>query len=199
MSQEKAYKDAIEKAKSQLRGIDLAQRCRLLGLSEPKDGVFQFRAFGTNLLLRESDFEVYIQPTDEKVKLSDYILILHYLLNEKPVIPTGNPVSFRELPGGQFYWQAFRARTVKPLLGRFGNDIESLKRNLERFDYEEVSLGDVGATIHGIGKLYVTLAYHYGDEELPAEANIFFDECIKEVFDAEDTSVLASRICLGLL
>ena len=43
----------------------------------------------------------------EPAKLSDRILVLHYLLCESPISLTGELVSFRSFPEGQFYWQPF--------------------------------------------------------------------------------------------
>ncbi len=85
------------------------------------------------------------------------------------------------------------------MVERIGNDLELLKKNLDRFDWEPVSLDDLGARIHAIGKVYVTLIYHLGDEEFPSSADLLFDASIKRVYPTEDAAVLASRICLSLL
>ena len=47
----------------------------------------------------------------------------------------------RNLSSGQFYRQPFLSRTINPLTKRIGNDVELLKNNLNRFDWEEVILG----------------------------------------------------------
>jgi hypothetical protein len=60
-------------------------------------------------------------------------------------------------------------------------------------------LGDFGARIHAIGKVYVTLVYHLGDEEFPASADLLFDASIKRVYPTEDAAVLASRISMSLV
>ncbi len=199
MSKQAAQEEAIRLAVAKLKNIDLSSRCSLLGLPVPDRGSLQLRAFGMDLNLLQSDFQLLKTKTEEATKLSDRILVLHYLLCESPIILTNELVSFRGFPEGQFYWQPFLSRTVKPLIGRIGNDLELLRKNLQRFDWEEVAMGDFGAQIHGIGKLYVTLVYHCGDDEFPPTADVLFDACITQVFVAEDVAVLASRICLGLL
>jgi hypothetical protein len=199
MSKQIAQKEAIRLAVAELRNIDLTARCPFLGLSVSENGTVRLRVFGTDLLLRQTDFDLLKADTGEPAKPGDRILVLHYLLCETPLSLTDELISFRALPGGQFYWQPFLARTVKPLISRIGNDLDRLRTNLQRFDWEEVPMGDLGARIHAIGKLYVTLAYYRGDEEFPPTADVLFDACIKQVFAAEDVAVLASRICLGLL
>lgn len=199
MSLQDAKKESIRLAIAELRKIDLVVRCPSLGLSVPENGVIPLRAFGTDLILQQSDFELISADTGEPMKSSDRILILHYLLCDSPIHVTDELISFRGLPGGQFYWQPFLARSVNPLVGRIGNDLELLHKNLDRFDWEPFTMGDFGARIHALGKLYMTLIYHCGDDEFSPTADVLFDSGIREVFTTEDTAVLASRICLGLL
>ena len=132
------------------------------------------------------------------------VLVLHYLLCEGPVAPTGRLISFTEFPRGQFYYGPFSARTTVPLVRRVGHDLPALRRNLSRFDHQLLpglcsSDGDLAARIHAVGRIKTTLIYRAGDEETPAAADILFDECTRRVFNTEDAVALASRICLGLL
>jgi len=199
MSWEKAYEEAIRLAVERLRGVDIAGRCESLGLPGLRDGSVQMRAFGEDMRLLLPGFQLVFAGNEEPVKAGDRILVLHYLLCDLPVEEKGELISFRELTGGQFYWEPFRSRTVRPLVGKIGNDLELLKTNLNRFDWEPVSLGDLGARIHAVGKLHCTLVYRTGDEEFPPAADFLFDSSFKRVYNAEDAAVLAGRICLSLL
>lgn len=199
MTWETAHEEAVRIAVAKLREVDIGRRCRALGLSGPRDGSVPLRAFGIDMVLSLSDYQLFSAGTGEPVKSGDRILVLHYLLCDLPVEQTGELISFRELAGGQFYWEPFCSRTVRPLAGKIGNDLERLRANLNRFDWEPVKLGDLGARIHVIGKLYCTLVYRVGDEEFPASADFLFDSSFKRVYNAEDAAVLAGRICLSLL
>ena len=195
MSWEKAHREAICIAVEKLREVDMDSRCRLLGLSKPQGGSVPLRAFGIDMVLSLPEFKLFEAVSGERVKSGDRILVLHYLLCDLPVEETGELISFRELAGGQFYWEPFCSRTVRPLVKKIGNDLERLKGNLDRFDWKPVKLGDLGARIHAIGKLYCTIVYRLGDEEFPASADFLFDSSFKRVYNAEDTVVLAGRIC----
>jgi hypothetical protein len=199
MSKEIARQEAIRLATAKLQHVDLVSRCTALGIPAPANGVLRLRAFGIEFLLQQRDFQLIIADTGEVAKVGDRILALHYLLCDTPIVLTDEQISFRGLPGGQFYWQPFLSRTVHPLLGRIGNDLELLKKHLQRFDWAPIDLGDFGARIHAIGPVYMTLVYHQGDEEFPPEVDLLFDASIKQIFTTEDVAVLASRICLGLL
>ncbi len=199
MSKETGYGEAIRAAVEKLQKVDLDVRCTNLGLSKPQNGMLKLRAFGTDMLLRLSDFQLLLGDSGKPANISDHILVLHYLLCDLPIHQTDELISFREMDSGMFYWEAFLSRSVRPLVKRIGNDLALLKRNLKRFDWGPVSLGNLGARIHAVGKVYVTLIYRLGDEEFPPSADLLFDAGIKRAYPTEDVAVLAGRICLSLL
>lgn len=199
MPKDAAYQTAIDRAVAALHAVDLAPRCQALGLPDPADGTLRTRLFGTDVVLDLANFALVREADGRPVKVGDQILFLHYLLAEQPLTPSADLIAFQEFPGGQFYLPSFEARTTAPLLKRFGNDLDGLRRNLDRFDWEPVTRGDLGARIHAYGNLHLTLLYHLGDDELPAAASVLFAAASKWVLTAEDAAVLASRICIGLL
>jgi len=196
---EDGYQEAIQTAIDKLQKVNLTNRCLDLGLPLPETEGLPIRALGSDHYLQFSDYRIVFPGSEQTVKPTDRILIYHYLLCETPVRFTDTLISFRDLSGGQFYWGPFRARSVAPLEKRFGNNLEQLRRNLGRFDWQETAIGDLSARIHVIGNLYASLIYRLGDDELPPAADLLFDAAIKRVYNAEDAAVLAGRICLGLL
>jgi hypothetical protein len=199
MSKKTGYEAAIAEAVEKLQNIDMESRCAKLGLPGPQQELLKFRAFGTDMILQLPGFQLVRADTGKPVKVSDRILVLHYLLCDFPIPGTDELISFRQLEGGLFYWKTFLSRSVWPLTQRIDNDLELLKRNLNRFDWQPAPLGDLGARIHSLGKVYVTLLYHLGDDEFPAAADLLFDASIRRVYRTEDVAVLASRLCLGLV
>lgn len=193
------YETAVRVAIEKLRTIDLTGRCARLDLPKPQDGLLEFRAFGTDMVLRQSDFELFLAGTHTLARESDRILVLHYLLCDLPIPVNSELISFRQLDSGMFYWEAFLSRSVRPLVERVGNDLDLLRKNLARFDWQPISLGDLGARIHAVGSVYVTLIYRLGDDQFPPAADLLFDAHIRRVYPTEDVAVLAGRICLGLL
>jgi hypothetical protein len=198
MSKQQAQLEAIRRAKEKLAGIELTSRCTELGLPSPQDGIVRFRAFGIDLTL-EQNFDLMETVAQKPAKLGDQILVLHYLLCDVPIQNTDELITFRDMPGGQFYWEPFLSRSIKPLLNCIGNHIDVLKKNLNRFDWQPFAAGDFAAKIHALGKINAYLVYHLGDEEFPAAAEMLFDSSIKRIYNSEDVAFLASRICIGLL
>ncbi len=172
------------------------EKLKVVNIPAEKTGAM--RVFGKDMILDPSDNSLKTLDGQD-AKPADRLLMLHYLLCDLPVKATGELISFRDFTGGQFYFQPFVSRTTNPLLGRFGNNLDSLRKNLDRFDWEKVKIGDFAAKIKTFAELDLTLVYHLGDDEFPPAAEILFDSCIKRVFEAEDAAVLASRVCIGLL
>ena len=128
----------------------------------------------------------------------DRLLVLHYLLCDVPLCASGEWITFRQFPGGQFYWEPFCDRTVRPLVEEIGDDLALLRRRLDRFDWSPVVAGDVGAAVRVVGKMQVAVVYRRGDEEFPAGAEILFDSSLKQVYWTEDAAAVAGRVCRGL-
>ncbi len=199
-NKQKAEALAAERGAAKLAEVDLAARCAGLKLQPPAaDGSVVVRVFGQDLRLARPDFSATVVATGKPARAADRILAIHYLLCTTPVEPTGQWVTFRDFPGGQFYWGPFCSRTVKPLVGRIGNDVELLRKNLDRFAWQPLDVPDLAAKIHAVGAVDAALIYRLGDEEMEPTAEVLFDACAKRVFCAEDVSVIGSRICLGLL
>jgi len=231
MPQQEAKEEAVRSAMAKLASVDMGPRLAALGLSAPVtvtkglhpagggailDGglsameslgcrgaadTVRLRAFGQDVALNLADFAMTNVKTGKPAGMTDRILILHYLLCDVPVPVGTEMITYRDFTGGQFYLQPFLSRTAKPLTAKIGNDLEKLKKNLGRFDWQPVPVppGDFSARVHALGNLHVTLVYTLGDEEFPASCEVLFDAATKRVYGAEDAAVLASRICIGLL
>ena len=198
MSKTEGQNEAVRIAFAKLANADLPARAENLGFSFPEKDTILIRAFGSDFTVDLKSFEIRNQKTGQGVKPDLKIIILHYLMCDK-FSETGKFITFRELPGGQFYLEPYRSRSVNILVSRIKNDTELLNRNLSRFEWTEVCPGDVGAEIHAIGRICVRLAYYRGDEEMPPSADILYDSSIKKVFNTEDVTVIASLLCRGLL
>jgi len=196
MSQKDAQQLAIKRATEELLTFDLPERLTHLGFQKPNEDQLSLKILGNTATLNLCDLTLTAQ---KPIKPADHILLLHYLQKNTPAKDTTEQVNFRNFPGGQFYLQPYRSRSIKPLIGRIKNDLDLLRNNLDRFDWQEVQLADLAAKIHVFANVHATLIYHLGDEEFPPEADILFDASLKHIFCAEDAAVIAGRICTGLL
>ena len=199
MTKQAGHQEAIRLAIETLKTIDLPHSCQLLGLNSSENGILKIRMVGSDYCLSTDDFRLLKAKENHPAEENDQILLLHYLLCDVPVQTTDELITFRDLTGGQFYWEPFVSRTTQPLCRVIGNDIERLKTNLNQFDWQQIDGGDLAARIHIIGNIFLTLKYQVGDEEFPPGALILFDSSIKRVFTAEDVAVLSGRVCMELI
>jgi hypothetical protein len=121
MSKQEAQAEAVRLAIAELANVDIKSRTVSLELTTPENTSITLRVFGQDMVL-EKDFELKNQETGKPARADEKILLLHYLRNEFPVKTTGEFISFREMPGGQFYLGPFQSRSVKPLVGRIKNE-----------------------------------------------------------------------------
>jgi hypothetical protein len=126
------------------------------------------------------------------------VLILHYLIYAKPIEPEGKFISFRELEGGDVYYDAFQRRSVIPLINSFGSNLEAFKEVGKRILAKEVQHGDVAFQIQVFPKIPVTVILWAGDDEVSPSANLLFDASIKELLPTEDAAVIGGIVASKL-
>ncbi|HBC88344.1 MAG TPA: hypothetical protein DCZ94_15445 [Lentisphaeria bacterium] len=199
MSKTEGQNEAIRIAAAKLAGADMSRRADNLGFSFMDKGTILIRAFGADYTVDLKSFDVRNKKAGQPVRPDLKIIILHYLLFDNKFSETGKFITFRDLPGGQFYLEPYKSRSVNILSSVIKDDVARLKKNLGRLDWKDKTPGDIGAEIHVIGKIKVNLIYYKSDEEMPATADFVYDSSIKNVFSTEDVVVMASLICRMLL
>ncbi len=195
---QQALQQALAIAARDLCGVDIEQRCGALGLNRPARGSLTLRFLGRNVRISLSDFAAQNPVTGMKLHPVDHLLILHYLQHKQLLAEPGDWISYREFPGGAFYRQPFRDRSVLPLVNEIGNDLPDLRARLARFEWRGHNAGDLGADIHVMGRARLLLVYHAADEEFSPDAEIFFSANLARVFGAEDAAALAGRFCAAI-
>jgi len=129
-------------------------------------------------------------PAKEHVSL----IILHYLIKKIKLgslpMPTGKWIDFRELKGAEGYYPAFKKRTIETILRKYGERPEELLNAATRFCAKKVQVGDVGIAIEAFKNAPILITLSRADEEFGPDANILFDENIREIFCTEDIVVL---------
>ena len=194
------YKNARLLASEKLAAESFETILQRTGLEFVADD--QFRVSFLNQVYRiafpELEFE---DETDsqKEVPLQEQILILHYMLSPAPPVLTGNWVSYREIPGGSFYYSAFVKRAIDPLKKVFGHHAQRLVPAAEILGGRAIDSGDAGFEFRPLPLVPVRLILWAGDDEFPAEANMVFDENIKDIFPPEDIAWLAGMLVYRLI
>jgi len=150
-------------------------------------------------------YEYSIEPSDRKVMSASYnvlakdftaILILHYLIRKLKGLPelSGEWLTFREFSGIEGYYEAFKKRSIDPIIRKYGKNPEGILSVLSRLPAKKAEGGDFALLIDTFEGVPVLIKLWKGDEEFGPDANIYFDKSIKDIFCTEDIVVLAGLV-----
>jgi hypothetical protein len=194
----RAQAEAVALAREHLRGADLARAAEVGGLPRGADGCVEAAVLGRALKVMPGTLAV-TAPDGAPVHVVEELLVLRYLGADREVRPRGELITFRDMPGGNFYLQPILNRTSNIVLGVFGNNMPWLATALEAFPHERLDLGDLSASVRAVGRLDLVLVYRLGDDEFPATLDILFDRALASVYRIDEAAALANRLCMGIV
>ena len=133
-------------------------------------------------------------PDHHQVGLVAHILLLHYLL-----YASGKPLScelfsYKDIPGGEIYFNVFRKRVEMPILNAYGDDPEGFEKACEGSGGLEVPMGDLAYQFQAFPNIPITYIYWNVDEEFPASVQVLFDSSIKDYLPLEDIVFLSEML-----
>ena len=143
--------------------------------------------------------QVEYEDREAKLSLQEQGLILHYLLGAQAMPLTNEPITFREIPSGEFYYQPFLKRAQVPLVQTFGSDHELFRKAGHKLGGIDAKMGDASLVFRPFPRIPITLILWKEDEEFPPEGNILFDGSIKHFLGGEDIAFLAGTVVYKLM
>jgi hypothetical protein len=195
------YKNALRIAAGELAALDPAQTAEKAGAAwDGKKISLNFMNRPVEVTPPGYEARWADQKEGEEFSLTDGVLILHYLLGAKGLGAGGELVSYRQIPGGEFYVQAFRKRAEVPLTQVFGHSpglfgkVAPLLGGKPRPD-----LGDEAAEFRVLPHLDVTLLIRHGDEEFEPDGQVLFNKAIVHYMSVEDVAWLGSALVYRLM
>ena len=128
------------------------------------------------------------------------ILILHYLAGKLKGLPVLSNLwlTFKELSGIEGYYDAYHKRSIEPIICKYGNHPDALKEVLNRLPGKISEGGDISIIIEAFVNVPVLIKLWKADAEFGADANMYFDASIKNIFCTEDIVVLAQILASQL-
>lgn len=180
---------------------EILQRCRpsklvmYSGCEQDADGNFRLTFFWQEYVISAEGFTV--RRAKDRKEPSSFIqsLILTYLASANGTTPSSRWIGFRELPDGMFYAQAFRGYTGIRLVRQLGGGMEAFRRAAEALDGEPVKqIGDAGYAFTVLPRLHIAVVYWQGDEELPSQARVLFEDTAANYMPTDGLAILGSHL-----
>jgi hypothetical protein len=199
------YKESLRLASEELKRANLHRLARLaeVDISVSEDGMASLRVpfFGIPhlVVVTNNDVEVRREEDPVEVPLPEKILICHYLLRASGDPPTGELITFRQIPDGHFYFDAFQRRARDPFVATFGRDPQLFEQCAQALGGRQAATGDVGMSFLVFPRIAIHLVIWKGDDEFPPEAAVLFDASIQNDLAVEDIAVLSGMLVYRLM
>ena len=198
------YREAFRLACQELANVNLHRICSLSGATvvEDKQGNPAISVSFINqeyLIQFEPEVDVILQSNGNPVPIPEKIIILHYLLTARGESLKRNLITFRQIPEGPFSYSAFLKRALEPLIQTFGSEPQRLLDCGFKLGGIQAELGDVSVTFNALPRVPVTIVVWGGDDELPPEGSILFDESIVSYLPSEDIAVMCGMMVYELI
>jgi hypothetical protein len=183
------YREALDGAWAGLLSKDLAAQAGRTGAS------FDGRRFVLGVLGRRCVVDVVERAITADGREADSlvsIVVLHYLASASAVAPTGRALSYRQLPGGNVFYGAFKRRVVDAVGALFdrapGPVVEAMKA------MGGSNAGGMKFIVPVLPRLPVTVVLWPGDDELPSSAAVLFDETAVSFLHVEDLAEVGAML-----
>lgn len=195
--------DALEAARIAAADVDpriAAARIGGVFEGEPGCGCIKVTFMGSPVRVSVPSFE--LEPVSQRVPPHVLALIVYHIAMSDGCKPTGELISFAELPDARFYVSAFQGYTGDALVRALGPLAD------ERL---EAAVGRLGGTllagfpsdfswlIPALPRVPVVVSWWNADEEFPARAEMLFDTTASHHLPTDGCAILSSWLTHKLI
>ena len=104
-------------------------------------------------------------------------------------------VSFRNLPRGSFYEQAYQSYSGNMLARSFHGDLEGFRATAGRLGGEPLEMGDAAYRFWALPRIPLAVVFWSGGEEFPDSAQVLFDRSASHYHHIEMLAHLGAMLC----
>lgn len=197
MEKKRSYfnlEETLKQAKDKFARLDPAETANKSGAKWlPEDDALLISVLGEEYRVTCPDGQVWTAGGEE-ASIYLAIIILHYLLTADGTSLTGRWIAYRHLPGGDIYIEPFNKRAITPFLKTFGERPEDFARAAAALGGSEQNMSGISMVITVLPRVPICFTIWPGDEEMPASANILFDEAAPHYLPTEDYAHLPAIV-----
>lgn len=189
----------VAQAQATLRAVKPEKLALYSGCTLDAEGNLHLALFGQEYVVTGGDFTVRRADSGQPVSSFTQCLILTYLVTADGTTPSGRWVSFRELPDGLFYAQAFQGYSGDRLVRELAGGLVAFRRAAEALGGEPLALGDAGYVFTVLPRIHLAVVYWQGDDEFPAQAQVLFEDTAIHYLPTDGLAILGSQLVGRLL
>ncbi|PRR86960.1 DUF3786 domain-containing protein [Clostridium luticellarii] len=156
------------------------------------------KLMGQDIVVKYPSGDMYSAEGSKIEAYPPKALILRYLMHGKGVSPSSKYITYREVDGGNVYYNNFYGRCILRLSKTFGKNVDKFKKIFEKLGAEKVDMGDAAYKFQFLNNIYVIFAIWEGDEEFPPSSQILFNSNVSFYFTAEDLAVVGD-VAIGAI
>lgn len=189
----------IEQVRSDIRQRSLHNLAQVTG-AELKGETLRFSYWGRQVSLSWPDLNAVYLDDGETCSVFDQGMLLYYLNTADGSEFADRWISFRELPDGAFYNQAFQGYSGDPIAQRFDEDLDSFHaaaRTLQGFQLP--ALAPAAYIFTPLPRIRLALALWPGDEDFPSRASVLFDASASHYMTTDGLALLGAGLRQRLL
>jgi hypothetical protein len=197
MEKKRSYfnlEETLKQAKDKFAGLDPAETADKSGARWlPEEKALLITMLGSEYRVTHPGGQVW-SAEGEEASIYTAIIVLHYLLTADGTPLTGRWIAYRHLPGGDIYIDPFNKRAITPFLKTFGERPDEFKAAAASLGGSEQKMSGISMVITVLPRVPICFTIWPGDEEMPASANILFDEAASHYLPTEDYAHLPAIV-----
>ena len=187
--------DRVHQARKGLAGLAPSRLVARAGCIEDLDGALRLNFLWRDYLIRPPDMTIERADTGATPSSFTQALILAYLSTADGATPSRRWISFRDLPGGMFYAQAFRGYAEVRLIRELAEGgQEAFRHAAERLGGDRIGIGGDGYAFRVLPRLCLAAVYWPGDEDLIDQASILFEDTAPHYLVTDGLAILGSHL-----
>jgi len=193
----------VEGMRRELQGCDPQRLAELSGAEyrtlQPGTGELLLTYNRREYWITYPDLVAHEVGSEEACSPNLQSLFLYYLRNADGTPPAGRWISFRELPSGGFYHQAFQGYTGDRLIRELGDDLEGFCVAARWLGGHLEGIGSAAFSFRVLPRVSLAVVFWQGDEDFVSRANVLFDASASHYLPTDGLAVLGSRLIAGLI
>ena len=167
-------------------------------LYDPKQQTLQIQLWDRLYTLNPPEY-IARDASGAEANLDRQALLLMYLDKADGTPLAHKWITYRELPGGMFYADAFRGYAEMRLAQAFNGDVEKFRAAALRLKGDRLTFGDASFEFRAMPRILVGAVYWMGDEDLPSNATILFDAAASHYLPTDVVGALGSQLVSRLV